>query len=204
MDVKFDLYDKSSRYVLGFHGCDESVANQLLSTNKSAFKPSNNSYDWLGTGMYFWENDPYRAEAFALEAQKRNPAKFPNPTIVGAVLELGYCLNLTEHHYIHILKNTYPKFLQAVSLVNGEMPKNQNVDGDDHDRLFRKLDRAVIEFLHASLAEEQPFDSVRGMFIEGSLLYDGAGFHEKTHVQIAIRNPEMIKGYFRPIHFKRN
>jgi hypothetical protein len=37
------------------------------------------------------------------------------------------------------------------------------------------------------------------MFVEGEELYDGAGFHEKTHVQIAIRNPKMIKGYFRII-----
>jgi hypothetical protein len=37
------------------------------------------------------------------------------------------------------------------------------------------------------------------MFIEGGVVYDGAGFHEKTHVQIAIRNPEMIKGYFHPL-----
>ena len=45
----------------------------------------------------------------------------------------------------------------------------------------------------------QQFDSVRGMFVEGEELYKGAGFHEKTHVQIAIRNPMMIKGYFRLI-----
>jgi hypothetical protein len=37
------------------------------------------------------------------------------------------------------------------------------------------------------------------MFIEGGVVYEGAGFHEKTHVQIAIRTPEMIKGYFRPL-----
>ena len=38
------------------------------------------------------------------------------------------------------------------------------------------------------------------MFVEGKALYDGAGFHDKTHVQIAIRNSGMIKGYFRPIY----
>ena len=45
----------------------------------------------------------------------------------------------------------------------------------------------------------QKFDSVRGMFIEGGPIYDGAGFHKKTHVQIAIKNQNMIKGYFRPL-----
>ena len=201
---KFDLYDKSSRYVLGFHGCDEITADLLLSTSKPIFKPSNNDYDWLGSGMYFWENDPYRAESFIREVHTRKPKSVPNPTVIGAVLDLGYCLNLTEYHYINLLKDIYPIYLAGLKKTNAEIPINQNANGNDHDRLFRKLDRAVIEFLHSSLIEAAPplpsFDSVRGMFIEGDKLYEGAGFHEKTHVQIAIRNPQMIKGYFRPIH----
>jgi hypothetical protein len=31
------------------------------------------------------------------------------------------------------------------------------------------------------------------------LVYPGAGFRNRTHVQIAIRNPEMILGYFRVV-----
>jgi hypothetical protein len=33
---------------------------------------------------------------------------------------------------------------------------------------------------------------------EGDELYAGAGFLDKTHIQIAIRNPNMIKGFFLP------
>jgi hypothetical protein len=43
-----------------------------------------------------------------------------------------------------------------------------------------------------------PFDSVRGVFIEGQPLYPGAGFHDKNHIQICIRNPNCIKGLFLP------
>lgn len=35
------------------------------------------------------------------------------------------------------------------------------------------------------------------MFTEGKPLYPGAGFHEKSHIQICVRNPNCIKGYFR-------
>ncbi len=35
------------------------------------------------------------------------------------------------------------------------------------------------------------------------MLTTGAGFHDKTHVQIAIREANMIKGYFRPIQKRR-
>ena len=43
-----------------------------------------------------------------------------------------------------------------------------------------------------------PFDSVRGVFWEGKELYKNAGFREKDHIQICIRNPNCIKGYFLP------
>jgi len=61
------------------------------------------------------------------------------------------------------------------------------------------LDCAVIRNLHAALdeADEPPFDSVRGLFTEGAELFPGSGFKEKTHVQVAVTNPELIKGYFR-------
>ena len=36
------------------------------------------------------------------------------------------------------------------------------------------------------------------MFFEGKDLYENAGFKEKNHIQIALRNPNCIKGYFVP------
>jgi len=40
--------------------------------------------------------------------------------------------------------------------------------------------------------------SVRGVFFEGKDIYKNAGFKEKNHIQIAIKNPNCIKGYFIP------
>lgn len=194
----FELYASNPKLVLGFHGCDELTAKSLLS-EKPTFKQSKNHYDWLGNGMYFWENDPIRAWEYVNEAKLRNPDKYPNPTVVGAVLDLGHCLNLSENHYKRLLKDAYFRFEKFAIETGAEMPKNKEAYSGDHDKLLRPLDRAVIEFLHATNTDEQQFDSVRGMFVEGEELYKGAGFHEKTHVQIAIRNPMMIKGYFRLI-----
>jgi hypothetical protein len=42
-----------------------------------------------------------------------------------------------------------------------------------------------------------PVDTIRGVFTEGQPVYPGAGFDEKTHVQIVVRNPFCIKGVFR-------
>jgi len=81
-------------------------------------------------------------------------------------------------------------------------PVNANPSSDPYskDHIIRRLDCDVIkkvhEYFHA--AGQPPFDSVRALFPEGNALYSGAGFRESTHIQIAIRNPNMIKGFFLP------
>lgn len=41
------------------------------------------------------------------------------------------------------------------------------------------------------------FDTVRALFPGSHALCESSGFREKTHIQICVRNPEMIKGVFR-------
>ena len=47
-----------SNYVIAYHGCDKKTQEYVV--NGGAFKKSINSYDWLGNGIYFWENDEQR------------------------------------------------------------------------------------------------------------------------------------------------
>ena len=80
------------------------------------------------------------------------------------------------------------------------MPVNKNVKGNN-DLLLRELDCAVIERIHQYNKDtgEKPYDSVRGIFIEGKPVYNESGIMEKTHVQLCIINPNCIKGYFSPL-----
>ena len=55
------MYQCHPSFVLGFHGCDKKVGEGILS-GKIQHKYSENDYDWLRRGIYFWENDPYRAK----------------------------------------------------------------------------------------------------------------------------------------------
>jgi len=54
------------------------------------------------------------------------------------------------------------------------------------------------DWLGVGSIQLEPFDSVRSLFVEGEELYPGAGFHEKNHIQICIRNPNCIKSFFVP------
>lgn len=104
-----------------------------------------------------------------------------------------------DSEYIEMLALQYEVLKLEMSIANLSLPQNKNV-GSDTDLLLRNLDCAVIESLHAQRDEEgeKAFDSVRGLFTEGKEIYPGSGLKGKTHVQICVRNPNCIKGYFAP------
>jgi len=87
--VKTDL-SQYPRIILGYHGCDRSVADKVFQEG-SQLEVSRNSYDWLGEGIYFWEYGPQRA----LEWAEKN-SKINHPAVVGAVIHLGDCFDLLD------------------------------------------------------------------------------------------------------------
>jgi hypothetical protein len=192
------MYSRKTGLILGFHGCDKKVVEDVVS-GKKKLKHSTNDYDWLGHGIYFWDYNPSRAMAFA--KQLANSPKFKHkvkePSVLGAVIDLGFCLDLLDNSNLELIKLGY-EILKNIKPNN--MPVNKSI-GDSGDLLLRNLDCAVIETLHTVWEENnrKPYDSVRGVFSEGKELYKGAGFKEKDHIQICIRNPNCIKGYFAPL-----
>lgn len=194
------LYSTHPSLVLGFHGCDEDIAEKVIS-GKAKLEKSTNNYDWLGHGTYFWENNPVRALEYAQELKVhplKSKSKINQPAVIGAILDLGYCLDLLEARSLALLKDAY-KALHSAAIKNGaKIPENKK-DTQSGDLLLRYLDCSVIQAVHFinESSNGRPYDSVRGAFWEGEDLYPHAGFKEKNHIQICIRNPNCIKGYFR-------
>lgn len=191
-------YNRLPSFVLGFHGCDEKLKLDLIN-GKKRLAHSNNCYDWLGSGIYFWENDPNRALSYAKQIKKhpeRCKQKIETPAVVGAIIDLGYCLNLFEEENLKLVKESYT-FLKAFEKLGWPMPVNKG----GKELLLRDLDCAVINLLHdlRKQFKEPPFDTVRAPFLEGEPLYPNAGFKSKNHIQICVRSNECIKGYFDPI-----
>lgn len=192
------MYSTRSNLILGFHGCEKSEQTKLIS-NSSYIKSSNESFDWLGHGMYFWENNPRRGLLWA--EQKMRAGKLKDPSVIGAVIDLGKCLDLLDSRNIELLRYCYSLFKAESEELDKPIPKNINHPSSvGRDRDLRYLDCAVIEYTHSFLKakNELPFDSVRAAFIEGDPIYPGAGFNDKTHIQICIINPNCIKGFFLP------
>lgn len=188
------MYSKLPNLVIGFHGCDQSTCDRVLYSGE-ALKKSDNSYDWLGNGIYLWENSYQRALDWA-----RHSKKIKEPAVLGVIVDLGHCLNLADYGSSEILRRGYEILKIKNQIANAPMPQNRNIPNNT-DLLLRDLDCAVIQQIHEYHKEAKlpMYDSVRGVFIEGGEAYPGSGFREKTHVQLCIVNMNCIKGYFRPL-----
>jgi hypothetical protein len=187
------LYSRRPSVTIGFHGCDAAKCRSLLNGDLPIIIALN-PYDWLGSGMYFWEHSEKRAQEWAAEGLTRG--KVENPAVIGAVIDLGNCLDFLDSKYLALLRPSYER-LNLISEVG--MPQNRRVAGSP-DYLLRNLDCAVIESIHKDREDQrdEPFDSVRGVFWEGTEPYPAAGFKDKNHIQLCVRNPNCIKGYFLP------
>ena len=169
------------------------VAENLLSG--VPFRQSQNDYDWLGHGIYFWEANPLRGLQFYQETQKRKKSSKPG-MVVGAVIELGFCLDLLSSTGVDAVCTAYDDFKAICAEAGLDLPVNSG----GKDSLFRNKDCAVINHLHQIRAGNPkllPFDTVRGVFTEGPPAFEGSGINAKSHIQIAVRSPRCIKGVFR-------
>jgi hypothetical protein len=184
------------RLVVGYHGCDRSVAEDVL-LNGGSLKASVNDWDWLGAGVYFWEHGPERAREFATWKQRRG--ELSEPVVIGAYLHLGRCFDLTDRVATELLGEYFGAFSAHLTALGLRAPENVRGGPGDFDLVKRFLDCAVINF--AMLEESklgEHYDTVRGVFVEGDAAYPGAKVFSKTHVQVAVRNPSGVLGYFKP------
>jgi hypothetical protein len=178
------------RTVIGYHGCSAETAELILAGGE--FKPSENEFDWLGRGIYFWEYGLDRAWRWAQEHTE-------NPGVIGAVIQLGNCFDLLDTRCTTLLARTARIYVEGVKAAGGTLPQNGG-----KDRKARRLDCAIVNFaLDCFRDEGVTYQCVRCGFFEGGPIFDdGAGCRTElsmeTHIQIAVRDPACIVGTFRP------
>lgn len=188
-----NVHRLATSFVLGYHGCQKSVAERLV--QGSRFRRSRNSYDWLGHGIYFWEANPDRALSFIKEVRKRRNESDKDVAVVGAPIDLGFCLDLLSERSIEIVREAHRGLIALLHDANAPVPKNAG----GHDLLRRDLDCAVVNYLHEvrSVGRKSAFQTIRGLFVEGDPIFDNSGFRDKTHIQICVRRSSNIKGVFK-------
>ena len=203
------MYDFRPNTIIGFHGCDQDVRNRLVN-DPNKIEISKKSFEWLGHGMYFWENNYVRAQEWADNKHKQGSIK--QPSVLGAIIQLDYCCDFLDSKFIRLFRAYYEIMAQNYASAGQKLPRNIDAADDPHqNKLIRKLDCATLEFMHDTILKERNadiardgfsnrsvFDTVRGVFIEGGPVYKGAGIFEKSHIQVCVRNVNCIKGFFIP------
>ena len=121
--------------------------------------------------------------------------------MIGAIIDLGNCFDLLVRENLEVLAETHSAYVASQVAAKLPIPENRDSPkGASQNKVMRFLDCAVINYLHDSMAARgiDPFDSVRGLFVEGKPVYPGAEIFSLTHAQIAILNEKCIKGVFLP------
>ncbi len=183
---------KYDRLVLGYHGCRAGDADAILAG--SDFRESNNDYDWLGPGVYFWEHGPDRALRFIRQKLQRKGSD-AEPAVVGAIIQLGACFDLLDTKNTAALKHAYPLFEKYMKAFGQRLPTNT---GRTTDLELRFLDCAMLTYYLKEADKEKVYQTVRGSFVEGGPAFPGSQLSAEAHIQIAVRRRSCIVGTFRP------
>jgi hypothetical protein len=173
--------------VVGFHACERAFAERLRSGELiiDDWAPSENEYDWLGPGIYFWEGGIRRAREFAVDSFR----KIKDPMIVEADINLGRCFDLTETDYLDELRQTYDSLAELFREQNLSLPKNRGKRRDLDCLVIRQF----LNLMENGLGDEViHYQTVRCPFEEGEPVFPGSLIRRQTHIQIAVRDPRCI------------
>jgi len=200
--VAMARFDDYHRTVIGYHGTGLSTALRIVNRFQT-FRASERKYDWLGSGIYFWEYAPSQALDFARIRQrqylrKKNKTKddllrASEPlAVVASMIRLGYCLDLTEPENIRYMEAVFRDYSESMALTGDALPKNT--------RKYRKLDRDIFEYTYKQLESVEPkriVDTARGIYVPtdgAKRVWPASWISKDTHIQLCVRNPASILG----------
>ncbi len=170
------------RTIVGFHGTNIATAADLV--NGKPFGPSTNDDDWLGHGIYFWEYAPQRAWWWARRRHSTRAA------VVGAMVRLGWCLDLLDPGNIPVLKEAHRGLGADLRKAKQQLPRNANT--------HKYLDCAVFQYLFSELERGgYNYETCRAVFVpmeQGKIprLWKRSGVFQGGHIQVVVRRPANI------------
>ena len=161
--------------VIGYHGTTVESAAKIL---ESGFRLSRNPYDWLGDGVYFFQDGFERAKEWARETHTEEDV-----AVIAAEIHLSDCLDMLDTRWTKVVAEAYNHFLNLYKQAGLALPRQTTG--------AHRLDREVINYVVGVLCEQGfSIKSVRAAFAEGNPVYPDSAFYDRGHVQIAVRDIE--------------
>jgi hypothetical protein len=167
--------------VYGYHGTSKQSAQEIIDRG---FNYSINDYDWLGTGVYFFQDAPIRALTWV---KQRYP---DSAAVIKSELMLENCIDLLDIGWYPIIRDTYSMFVLEYQKANIPLP-NQNPQISKAHRLDCAFFNYIVEKIFAS--QDKTIDSIRAVFNEGNRIYPNSAICDRAHIQILIRDLSLIE-----------
>ena len=173
----------------GYHGTTQHRAEQILS---HGFRLSTNPWEWLGDGVYFWQDAPTRAVVWSEEWSKRSVAGTGSLAVLRCRLRLEDCLDLLDVNFNELIRELSEEFLQRLQ-AEPDAPKLVNYrTGAKRGR--HELDAAFFNHLVGRLAKKGlTVGCLRAAISEGEPILPDSPICYRSHVQICIRDLNLIE-----------
>ncbi|QJB32958.1 hypothetical protein HF324_16785 [Chitinophaga oryzae] len=123
--ISDSMYAAVPGLIIGFHGCERSLRDDIINERKK-LRFSTGKYEWLGHGIYFWQNNYERALDFVTHPP--DGRKIVRPAVLGAVIDLDHCLDLLDTKHIRNLKSGFEMMLNAALGREEKLPPKQKQD----------------------------------------------------------------------------
>lgn len=161
--------DECTDKIVGFHGTTKKSAKSILQSNN--FIVSKDDEEWLGPGVYFFEDDIRQAYYYCVKAKK-----ICNWSILKSDIYAKVIIDLVDtetlEYFEIILNKVKSRYLKRA------------------DGRPRKLMNSVILNI---MYEAEPYDVVRGIFQVPSTRYLPRTNLMRLQKQICVRNLDCIK-----------
>jgi hypothetical protein len=107
------------------------------------------------------------------------------PRVLVADISLDGCMDLLDIAWFSFLNDAFDRYVARSRRLGLELPRQSSG--------AHRLDRAVINYACDLLSKAgTPVRSVRGAFAEGHSVFPGSALLDRSHVQIAVRDPSVI------------
>ena len=182
------------RTVIGYHGTSQSVVEKIVLLQEP-IQWYDQSHDWMGNGVYYWEHAPKQAWRFA--EIRRRQRKWDEPVaVVASMIRLGFCFDLLDPDNAKKLKSLHDDYIEVCLAKNQPIPKNK--------RRWKYLDKAVFDYAYSVINQEKAedgspsrVDTCRGIYVRpGSTgrLWKESWVQQGAFIQLLVKNPDCTLG----------
>ncbi len=165
---------------IGYHGTTLSAAQSIVT---DGFLPSNSPWEWLGHGIYFWQDAPNRAREWARDWHARKGYEGPI-AVVAARIDLHAFVDLLDQVDMDLVSAYARKFEIRMAQLGSRLKNKYPV---------HRLDCAIFNFLTNVLSSRgRAVRGYRAACVEGKAITTDSPIYDRSHLQLAVIDQDAI------------